>query len=129
VNVCLDKRIKKRIELTEGAVTPEQMKSFKQDISATYGAVSGNCATLGTTMVSGGRQINNKRFCGGLWTVGKRLVTKVDDPVQISTGKLSVYAMANQDGTITLAPASGKGTIKLTYTLNGKKYTTAVKVK
>ena len=74
--------------------------------------------------------------------VGIRLTLKYNDIVMVdskSTGEMGVFTSLpyadgvikyNNDGTITIAKAEGstKGSVKLSYTLNGKTYKATIKV-
>ena len=122
VNVSLDKKSIKGLALTTATVSTDAVSKNRVDISKTFGAVNGNTATIGTTPA-------DERFVSGVWMIGKTAISKVGEPVSVTSGKLSVTAIVNADGTITVAPAGGKGTIKFVYMLNGKKYTAAIKVK
>ena len=64
-------------------------------------------------------------FLNGVWTVDKTVISK---PGQTVSGKKGAKVTLNANGTVTVTNVAGKGSVKLTYTLNGKKYTTAIKV-
>jgi len=121
VNVYFDKMIKKS-GLTTATVNKDSVSGNITDISKKSYAVSSNTITLGTSPA-------DERFVSGVWMVGKTAIAKVGEPMSVVAGKLSATVIVNADGTITAAPAGGKGTLKFTYMLNGKKYKTAVKVK
>jgi len=63
-------------------------------------------------------------FLNGVWTVDKTVISK---PGQTVSGKKGAKVTLNANGTVTVTNVAGKGSVKLTYTLNGKKYTTALK--
>ena len=63
-------------------------------------------------------------FLNGVWTVDKTVISK---PGQTVSGKKGAKVTLNANGTVTVTNIAGKGSVKLTYTLNGKKYTTALK--
>ena len=124
VNVSFDKLIKKNGQLTTASVSEDAVSGNRVDITAAKKSyeIKGNTITLGTSPA-------DERFVSGVWFVGKSPVNQMNKPVTVTSGKLTATVIINADGTITAAPKSGKGTLKFTYMLNGRKYKTAVKVK
>ncbi|MBR0149589.1 MAG: Ig-like domain-containing protein [Lachnospiraceae bacterium] len=64
-------------------------------------------------------------FLNGVWMVDKTIISKPGVPV---SGKNGAKVTLNANGTVTVTNVAGKGNVKLTYMLNGKKYVTALKV-
>ena len=62
----------------------------------------------------------------GVWTVGKNLIIKKMGET-VSDPKSGEKVTLNYDGSLSVTGIDGKKSLKLTYTLNGKKYTTTVK--
>ncbi|MBR4175198.1 MAG: Ig-like domain-containing protein [Lachnospiraceae bacterium] len=63
-------------------------------------------------------------FLNGVWMVDKTIISK---PGQTVSGKNGAKVTLNANGTVTVTNVVNKN-VKLTYMLNGKKYTTALKV-
>jgi len=69
-------------------------------------------------------------FVTGVVKVGKTKMTAIGKRQLVKAGsKASVYVTVNTDGTILLEPVAGSnGTVKITYTPNGRSYKTSVKL-
>ena len=126
VNVRFDKKELKKVKLSKDAgVSANQVSENALPASVTACATEkGNIITLGTIP-------GKDRFVGGYWIVGKTVMDKIGVTTPVKSGKVELNAVVNKDGTITFALAKSnvkKGSIKLTYCLNGKKYKATIKV-
>ena len=67
------------------------------------------------------RKNRSARFISGVWMVGGTAIT-YGRTQTVTKGKVTVYAKVNSDGTLSIAKAegSGKGSMPITYILNGK---------
>jgi hypothetical protein len=126
VNVRFDKKELKQVKLSKDAgVSANQVSENALPASVTACATEkGNIITLGTIP-------GKDRFVGGYWIVGKTVMDKIGVTTPEKSGKVELNAVVNKNGTITFALAKSnvkKGSIKLTYCLNGKKYKATIKV-
>ena len=67
------------------------------------------------------RKTRSARFISGVWMVGNTAVA-YGKTQTVTKGKVTVYARVNSDGTLSIGKAegSGKGSMPITYILNGK---------
>ena len=67
------------------------------------------------------RKTRSARFISGVWMVGNTAVA-YGKTQTVTKGKVTVYAKVNSDGTLSIGKAegSGKGSMPITYILNGK---------
>ncbi len=126
VNTSFNKNELKNVTLPMTAGVSANMVSANCLPAATDKCASqnGNIVTLGTLPA-------DSRFVGGYWMVGKDVMDKIGVTKSVKSGSVVANAVVNLDGTITFALDSAnakKGSIKLTYMLNGKKYKAAVKI-
>ena len=126
VNVRFDKKELKGTKISkEAVVSANNVSENAVPASETACvAVKDNIITLGTMPYK-------NRFVGGYWMVGKTPITKIGVTTAVKSGKVQLNAVVNKNGTITFALAPEnvkKGSVKLTYCLNGKKYKASIKV-
>ncbi|MBR6328738.1 MAG: hypothetical protein IKR68_03730 [Lachnospiraceae bacterium] len=126
VNVRFDKKELKGTKISkEAVVSANNVSENAVPASETACvAVKDNIITLGTMPYK-------NRFVGGYWMVGKTPITKIGVTTAAKSGKVQLNAVVNKNGTITFALAPEnvkKGSVKLTYCLNGKKYKASIKV-
>ena len=98
--------------------------------------IEGNVCTIASlppTKKGVGTDANESaRFLSGIWEIGKTTIT--DHEVHIipinKKGTSKIIAKWNYDGSLSIAKAEGsaKGNIKISYSLNGKKYSSKIKM-
>ena len=127
VNTSFDKKELKNVIIPVTAVSGNKVSANSVPASTTGCANSNKngVVTVGTLPA-------DSRFLGGYWIVGKDVMDKFGVTKSVKSGSVMANAVVNSDGTITFALDSAnvkKGSIKLTYVLNGIKYKAVVKVK
>ena len=126
VNVRFDKK-----ELKGTKISKEAVVSANNVSENAVPASENECVAMKDNIITLGTMPYKNRFVGGYWMVGKTPITKIGVTTPVNSGKVKLNAVVNKNGTITFALAPEnvkKGSIKLTYCLNGKKYKATIKV-
>ncbi len=126
VSMGFDKKELKGVTLKKDAGV-----SANQVSANSLPAAEGKCANVKDNIITLATLPGDGRTIGGFWTIGKTPLTKVGVTTAVKSGKVMVNAVVNSDGTLTFAldpQNKAKGSVKITYTLNRKKYKAAVKV-
>jgi len=98
----------------------------KYTLSSKVTQLDGKPIVLTVTPANGAE---NGRILTGVWTYGKNEIITPGKVMKVNN-KTKCYADVELtvDGILKVSNAQGKGTIKLTYTVNGKKYATKINI-
>ena len=127
IDMNLNKKAIKGVTLTDAVseimVSANAVAAGK--IGSEGSSVSGNVVTIATSPMLKAEiesmRDKSARFISGIWQVGDTYVSRSEIKT-VTKGKVSVIVKANTDGTLSIGKAegSGKGSLKISYILNGK---------